>query len=201
MTAIRAATARSAHALLLRPQPTPTPAETAGAGQAEGAKASTKIETQQPEVGPRVSRVKTAVANRADAQRTGQSATPEISNEPPKPTLDTEVQKALKETYDKFTEGEGGSLAELQRALYDSVWGLFHNAQVKDSPAKAAMALTDFLNTVEGAAPAPPSPTPEITRAADRGIASLATPIVPEGDGTTNPGVSSGGRIQLDLRI
>jgi hypothetical protein len=201
MTAIQSATAHSARSLLIRPQPTPTLAETGAAGQAKANKASARVEGEQPEAGPKVSRFKAAVAKRADTERVSQSTTPQISSEPPKPSLDTEVQKALQETYDKFTQGEGGSLAELQRALYDSVWSLYHNAQEKDSPAKAAMALTDFLGKVQDAAPESPGLTPEVTRVADQALAGVTAPVTPDGDDTANPGTSSGGRTPLDLRI
>ncbi|MFI4896845.1 MAG: hypothetical protein ACIARR_03365 [Phycisphaerales bacterium JB059] len=201
MTAIRTVNARSVQSLLVRPQPTPTPAETTGAGQASVAKASTKVEGEQPQAGPKINRFKTAVAKRADTERVNQSTTPQISSEPPTPSLETEVQKALQETYDKFTEGEGGSLADLQRALYDSVWSLYNQAQAKDSPAKAAMALTEFLGQVQDATPEAPDQTTDVTRAADRALAGVTSPVTPEGDDVANPSVSSGQRTPIDLQI
>ncbi len=191
MTAIRGA-ARAISPLLQRPKLTPVQVQ---GDQTKSAKTNTIPDSKdQPGNTPKVARFRSATAQRVAPQAPDVAPPPQISTEPPKTDHDIEVQKALQTAYEKFQESGGGELADLQRALYDSVWSLLSDAGVKDSPAEAAMAITEYLESLS-----PATATPDISRAANAGLASIHLANGPEGDSPST--TSNGRRVQLDIRV
>ncbi len=191
MTAIRGAS-RAISPLLQRP--TLSPVQVQGAQNKSAKTNSIPDAKDQPGNTPKVARFRSATAQRVSTQAPDVAPPPQISTEPPKTDPDIEIQKALDTAYEKFQEGGGGELADLQRALYDSVWSMLTDSGVKDSPAKAAMAITEYLESIS-----PAAVTPDISRAANGGLASVHSPNAPEGDSSSTTG--NGGRVKLDIRI
>lgn len=198
MTAIRGA-ARAINPLLIRPQPQPQP-QPSDTSKGENAPAA-KVGPNPPEGDVAIKRFRTGSVRASQTPKADPPASPPLSGDAPNPPVDIEIQKALETAMKEFKESGGGSIAELGKALYESVWNTLEAAGETNTPVKSAMAVTEYLNGLKDFEPEQPVDKNPVRIGSAKGVGF--TPIADPGPsiGDINgaaSGIASGG---IDIRI